>query len=71
MKFTPLDLKIVNQLFENKNDAGYVLDFTDKTMREFFESELSIDIDNEIYRMNGKSKMKRLRCLLGKVRTSS
>ncbi|MGP2966232.1 restriction endonuclease [Serratia marcescens] len=67
MKFTPLDLKIVNQLFENKNDAGYVLDFTDKTMREFFESELSIDIDNEIYRMNGKSKMKRLRCLLEQV----
>ncbi len=64
MKFTPLDLKIVNQLFEDPNNAGYVLDFTDKTMREFFESELSIDIDNEIYRKNGKSKMKRLRCLL-------
>lgn len=64
MKFTPLDLKIVNQLFEDPNNAGYVLDFTDKTMCEFFESELSIDIDNEIYRKNGKSKMKRLRCLL-------
>ncbi|HGM5003689.1 TPA: restriction endonuclease [Serratia marcescens] len=64
MKFTPLDLKIVNQLFEDPINAGYVLNFTNKTMREFFESELSIDIDNDIYRKNGDSKMKRLRCLL-------
>lgn len=66
MKFTPLDLKIVNQLFEDPINAGYVLNFTNKTMREFFESELSIDIDNDIYRKNGDSKMKRLRCLLEK-----
>ena len=46
MKFTQLDLKNFNQLFEDKANAGYVLDFSDKTMREFFESELSIDIDN-------------------------
>lgn len=64
MKFTPLELKIFNQLFEDSNNAGYVLDFTNKTMREFFESELSIDIDNDIYRKDGDSKIKRLRCLL-------
>lgn len=64
MKFTPLELKIFNQLFEDPNNAGYVLDFTNKTMREFFESELSIDIDNDIYRKDGDSKIKRLRCLL-------
>jgi len=46
MKFTPLELKNFNQLFEDQKNAGYVLDFTNKTMREFFESELSIDIDN-------------------------
>lgn len=64
MKFTPLELKIFNQLFEDPNKAGYVLDFTNKTMREFFESELSIDIDNDIYRKDGDSKIKRLRYLL-------
>ncbi|MEJ5174680.1 restriction endonuclease [Erwinia sp. MYb416] len=64
MIFTPLELKIFNQLFEDSNNAGYVLDFTNKTMREFFESELSIDIDNDIYRKDGDSKIKRLRCLL-------
>lgn len=64
MKFTPLELKVFNQLFEDSNNAGYVLDFTNKTMREFFESELSIDIDNDIYRKDGDSKIKRLRCLL-------
>lgn len=61
MKFTAIDLKNINQLFEDPLNAGYVLDFTNKSMREFFESELSIDIDNDIYRADGDSKMKRLR----------
>ncbi|HDF2344529.1 TPA: restriction endonuclease [Morganella morganii] len=61
MKFTAIDLKNINQLFEDPLNAGYVLDFTNKSMREFFESELSIDIDNDIYRTDGDSKMKRLR----------
>lgn len=63
MKFTAIDLKNINQLFEDPLNAGYVLDFTNKSMREFFESELSIDIDNDIYRADGDSKMKRLRSL--------
>ncbi|ARW95413.1 restriction endonuclease [Enterobacter hormaechei] len=64
MKFTESDIKNINQLFEDPHNAGYVLNFTNKSMREFFESELSIDIDNDIYRKDGDSKMKRLRCLL-------
>jgi hypothetical protein len=64
MKFTESDIKNINQLFEDPLNAGYVLNFTNKSMREFFESELSIDIDNDIYRKDGDSKMKRLRCLL-------
>ncbi|MDF7650983.1 DUF3644 domain-containing protein [Pantoea sp. Acro-805] len=67
MKLTSNDIKAVGQLFEDKNNAGYVLDFTDKTMREFFESEFSIDIDNELYRDDGGSKMKRLRCFVKKT----
>ena len=62
MKFTESDIKNINQLFEDPHNAGYVLNFTNKSMREFFESELSIDIDNDIYRKDGDSKMKRLRC---------
>jgi len=67
MKLTPNDVKAVGQLFEDKNNAGYVLDFTDKTMREFFESEFSIDIDNDLYRDDGGSKLKRLRCFVKKT----
>lgn len=63
MKFTAIDLKNINQLFEDPLNAGYVLNFTNKSMREFFESELSIDIDSDIYRADGDSKMKRLRSL--------
>lgn len=67
MKLTPNDIKVVGQLFKDKNNAGYVLDFTDKTMREFFESEFSIDIENELYCDDGGSKMKRLRCFVKKT----
>lgn len=42
------------------NRGGYVLNFTDKTYAEFFR-EHNIDIDNNKYRFNGDSKMKRLR----------
>ncbi|WPM86334.1 hypothetical protein QNH14_23600 (plasmid) [Apirhabdus apintestini] len=40
MKFTESDIKNINQLFEDPHNAGYVLNFTNKSMREFFESEL-------------------------------
>lgn len=36
-------------------------------MREFFESEFSIDIENELYCDDGGSKMKRLRCFVKKT----
>lgn len=67
MKLTSNDIKAVGLLFEDRNNAGYVLDFTDKTMREFFESEFSIDIDNDLYCDDGRSKMKRLRCFVKKT----
>lgn len=48
-------------VFENLFDrGGYVLNFTDKTFSEFFR-EHGVDIDNDKYRFNGPSKMKRLR----------
>jgi hypothetical protein len=66
MKFTSQDVKLFDDVFVNAYQAGYILDFSDKTMREFFEEELSIDIDNNMYKDDGTSKAKRLRCFIKK-----
>lgn len=65
MKITSHDIKIFNQLF--KTTPGYILDFTDRTMREFFEEELCINIEDETYFEDGTSKAKRLRCFIKKT----
>ena len=39
---------------------GYVLDFSDRTIAEFFEDEFKIDIDEQKYSANGTSKRNRL-----------
>ncbi|MDM4092713.1 restriction endonuclease [Klebsiella oxytoca] len=66
MKFTSQDIKLFDEAFVNVYGAGYILDFSDKTMKVFFEEELSIDIDNDIYKDDGSSKAKRLRCFIKK-----
>ncbi len=66
MKFTSQDIKLFDEVFVNVYGAGYILDFSDKTMREFFEEELSIDIDSDVYKDDGASKAKRLRCFIKK-----
>lgn len=38
-----------------------MLDFSDKTFREYFDDEFGIDIDDRKYSANGSSKMNRLR----------
>lgn len=58
----PVDMILLDQLFEM--DSGYVLDFSDKTMREFFASELNLDLEEPQYLRNGGSKAKRLRTFL-------
>lgn len=65
MKFTQQDIKLFDEVF--KSASGYVLDFSNRTMRDFFEEELSIDIDNEMYLDDGDSKAKRLRCFIKKT----
>jgi len=45
-------------------ESGYVLNFSDRTFASFFAEELKIDIDADIYRREGSSKAKRLRCFL-------
>lgn len=41
--------------------SGYVLNFSDRTMSEWFEDELRIDIDDQRYKRRGTSKANRLR----------
>lgn len=44
--------------------GGYVLDFSDRTMREYFEDEFGIKIYQEKYSFNGTSKAKYLRAFI-------
>ena len=59
-----IDMRILDEALEM--GSGYVLNFSDKTMSEYFEDEIGIDIDDRQYQDFGSSKAKRLRCLLEK-----
>ncbi len=61
-KIKPLDMKLVDLLFEM--EGGYVLDFSDRTMSQFFLGELEIDIDDPLFTADGTSKARRLRSFL-------
>jgi len=61
-KLSLSDRRFLEGVFEM--GSGYVLDFTDRTFAEFFEDELSVNIDNPKYHQNGTSKAKRLRAYL-------
>jgi hypothetical protein len=60
-----IDMMLLDELFDMQ--SGYVLNFSDRTMREFFAFEFNIDIDDPVYQANGTSKAKRLRCFLQTV----
>jgi hypothetical protein len=61
-KIKPMDMRFFDEVFEMQ--SGYVLDFTDRTFAEFFDSELSININADKYFQGGSSKAKRLRTFL-------
>src|SRR6266436_5005627 len=61
-KFRLSDRRFLEEVFEM--GSGYVLNFTDRTFAEFFENELSVNIDDPKYRLKGSSKGKRLRAFL-------
>ena len=42
--------------------TGYVLEFNDRTYRQFFDEHLSLDIDDDRFRDDGDSKARRMRC---------
>jgi hypothetical protein len=60
-----IEMQIIDKIFGM--ESGYVLNFSDRTMSNFFSEELNIDIDDPQYREDGTSKAKRLRCFLRKV----
>lgn len=58
----PSEMGVFDDAFDMR--SGYVLDFTDRTMAEFFDAEFGIDIYQEKYQFNGTSKAKRLRAFI-------
>src|SRR5262245_32828547 len=64
-----MDMLFLDDVFEM--GGGYVLNFSDRTIAQFFAEELNIDFDQPIYAKNGTSKAKRLRCFLQTVDKST
>ncbi len=60
-----IDMMLIDDIFEM--GGGYVLNFSDRTIAQFFAEELNIDFDNPAYHKYGTSKAKRLRCFLQTV----
>ena len=56
------EMRMVDEIFEM--GGGYVLNFSDNTMAEFFEDELGIEIYDEKYGFNGTSKAKHVRAFI-------
>lgn len=60
-----LDTRLLDDAFDMH--SGYVLDFSDRTMGNFFLEELNLDIDDPRWASDGTSKAKRLRYFLRTV----
>jgi hypothetical protein len=63
----PIEMKLVDQLFEPPGERGYVLDFSNSSFASFFGQELGADIYQDRFAQRGNSKMNRLRCYLETV----
>lgn len=59
---SPIDMRLIDDLFDM--GGGYVLDFSNRTFAEFFQSELGVNIDLPRFEREGTSKAKRLRYFL-------
>ena len=56
---TTLEKQILEKLFQM--DGGYVLNFSDRTMGEFFRDDIGVDINNQKYNYASGSKANRMR----------
>lgn len=59
------EMRVVDRVLDM--GSGYVLDFSARTIAEFFLDELNIDFDDPRFAVNGTSKAKRLRTFLQAV----
>ena len=59
------DMLVLDKVFDMGD--GYVLNFSNKTLAEFFREELRVDIDDPRWAVQGGSKAKRLRYYLRHV----
>lgn len=50
------EIRAIEQAMAFPNGFGYVLDFSDRTMSEFFDEEFGVEIYDEQYTVNGSSK---------------
>ena len=59
------EMRVIEEAFglgrENPKGAGFVLDFSDRTMPTWFREELGVDIDEARYKTQGSSKANRFR----------
>lgn len=53
-------IRVIEEVMSFPQGLGYVLDFSDRTISEFFEDEFDIDFDDPKYAANGSSKRNRL-----------
>lgn len=60
--FKSTEMRFLDSIFGMGD--GYVLDFSNRTMDDFFLEELEIDISHEMFSPDGTSKARRVRCLL-------
>ncbi|OOY33821.1 abortive phage resistance protein [Solemya velum gill symbiont] len=56
------EMRVIDEIFEM--GSGYVLNFSDRTMAEFFEDEFGIEIYQEKFDFKGTSKAKHLRAFI-------
>ena len=57
---TQAETETLKDAFNTGGGAGYVLDFSDRTMREYLQEEFRLDLDQPKYCVTGTSKGKRL-----------
>ena len=64
-KIRSIDMLFLDDVFRMRD--GYVLNFSNRTFAQFFVDELNVDINDQVYAVNGISKARRLRCFLKSV----
>lgn len=60
VQFKRSQIRAIEEAVAYPQGFGYVLDFSDRTISEFFEDEFAIDFDDPKYAANGTSKRNRL-----------